>query len=83
VRDHPVQVAAKTGTLNFVSGLAGYITTRDGTDLAFAIFTADVEQRASIPREEREGPPGARAWNGRAKRIQQALIKRWDALYGG
>lgn len=83
VRDHPVEVAAKTGTLNFVSGLAGYITTRDGKDLAFAIFAADIDQRDGIPKEERERPPGARAWNGRAKRIQQALIKRWDAVYGG
>jgi serine-type D-Ala-D-Ala carboxypeptidase/endopeptidase (penicillin-binding protein 4) len=82
VQDHPIQVDAKTGTLNFVSGLAGYETTKDGTELVFAIFAADESERAKISREEREGPPGARTWNGKAKRVQQALIERWDALYG-
>jgi len=38
--DHPVKVVAKTGTLYFVSGLAGYVETPQGTDLTFAIFTA-------------------------------------------
>ncbi len=82
VNDHPVKVAAKTGTLNFVSALAGYMTASDGTDMAFAIFTANEEERDKIPREAREGPPGARAWNGRAKRVQQALIERWGVMYG-
>jgi len=35
----PAEVVAKTGTLNFVSTLAGYIRGRNGADLAFAIFT--------------------------------------------
>ncbi|MFD2740531.1 D-alanyl-D-alanine carboxypeptidase/D-alanyl-D-alanine-endopeptidase [Sulfitobacter aestuarii] len=80
--DHPIQIVAKTGTLNFVSGLAGYLTAEDGTDMVFAIFAADIEERNKIPREAREGPPGARAWNGRAKRVQYALLARWGALYG-
>lgn len=82
VPDHPIQVHAKTGTLNFVSGLAGYAETPDGTLLAFAIFAADEKVRAGISREEREGPPGARAWNSRAKRVQQALLERWSVIYG-
>ena len=35
--NHPIKVDAKTGTLNFVSGLGGYMTTADGKELAFAI----------------------------------------------
>jgi len=81
IRDHPVDVAAKTGTLNFVSGLGGYMTTRDGRDLAFAILAADEETRARISRANRESPQGARSWNTRAKIMQQKLIERWDALY--
>lgn len=80
-KDHPVAVDAKTGTLNFVSALAGYMTVRDGTELAFAIFAANEALRAEIPREERERPPGARTWNRRAKQVQQALIERWDVLF--
>lgn len=80
--NHPIKVAAKTGTLNFVSGLAGYMVAEDGKELAFAIFAADAKERAQISREERERPPGARGWNARAKRVQQELIERWSTLYG-
>ncbi|WP_050929584.1 D-alanyl-D-alanine carboxypeptidase/D-alanyl-D-alanine endopeptidase [Aestuariivita boseongensis] len=83
LRNHPVKVDAKTGTLNFVSGLGGYITTAKGKELAFAIFSADTDIRARIKKQDREVPQGARTWNGKAKRLQQALIMRWDQLYGG
>lgn len=79
---HPITVDAKTGTLNFVSSLAGYMTAKDGKEMAFAIFTANPEERAKIARADRERPPGARTWNRRAKRVQQALIERWGVLYG-
>lgn len=81
-RAHPLKVKAKTGTLNFVSALAGYLTATDGTEMAFAIFTADEPRRAKIPRAERERPRGARTWNGRSKRLQQKLLERWGVLYG-
>lgn len=79
--DHPVAVQAKTGTLNFVSGLAGYADLSDGSEVVFAIFCADVPRRAGLGREERENPAGASAWNRRAKSLQQALIERWDVMY--
>ncbi|MHA6325118.1 D-alanyl-D-alanine carboxypeptidase/D-alanyl-D-alanine endopeptidase [Roseivivax sp. CAU 1753] len=76
-----VEIRAKTGTLNFVSGLAGFQTLPDGTELAFAVFSADLGRRAEISREERERPPGGRSWNGKAKRLQQALLRRWSVVY--
>ncbi|WP_298859852.1 D-alanyl-D-alanine carboxypeptidase/D-alanyl-D-alanine-endopeptidase [uncultured Sulfitobacter sp.] len=82
IKDHPIKVDAKTGTLNFVSSLAGYLTGPDGTEMAFAIFAADEEIRATLSRAERERPPGGAAWNRRAKRMQQQLIERWGVLYG-
>ncbi|WP_299044208.1 D-alanyl-D-alanine carboxypeptidase/D-alanyl-D-alanine-endopeptidase [uncultured Tateyamaria sp.] len=82
IKNHPIEVHAKTGTLNFVSGLAGYMTARDGTELAFAIFAADEATRSRISRAERERPQGARSWNRRAKAMQQKLIERWGAVYG-
>jgi len=82
MQDHPLKVDAKTGTLNFVSSLAGYITATDGTEMAFAIFAADEGIRATLSRAERESPPGGSSWNGRAKRMQQQLIERWGVLYG-
>ncbi|MEI4231617.1 D-alanyl-D-alanine carboxypeptidase/D-alanyl-D-alanine endopeptidase [Roseovarius sp. D22-M7] len=82
-RDHPVEVRAKTGTLYFVSGLAGYVTTPQGADLTFAIFTSSDSLRARLDTARDERPPGARAWNGRAKKLQQALIERWSAVHDG
>ncbi|MEX0277694.1 MAG: D-alanyl-D-alanine carboxypeptidase/D-alanyl-D-alanine-endopeptidase [Ruegeria sp.] len=82
VKNHPVKVNAKTGTLNFVSGLGGYLTTTNGDELAFAIFTADVAHRATIPRALRERPEGARSWNRRSRKLQRALLERWGSLYG-
>ena len=76
-----VTVRAKTGTLNFVSGLAGYIAGNGERELAFAVFAADLPRRADIPRARRERPPGARAWNRRARNLQKALVERWERVY--
>ncbi|MBV2358778.1 D-alanyl-D-alanine carboxypeptidase/D-alanyl-D-alanine-endopeptidase [Thalassococcus sp. CAU 1522] len=81
VEGHPITVRAKTGTLNFVSGLAGFADLPDGREVVFAIFAADLEQRSRIAREDAERPPGAAAWNRRAKTLQQALIERWGVVH--
>ena len=78
----PVELRAKTGTLNFVSGLAGFIMPEDGRDLAFAIFSADMARRSAIPEADRERPRGARSWSGQARRLQWGLIDRWVELFG-
>lgn len=80
--EHPVSVNAKTGTLNFVSCLAGYLTGPDGTQMAFAIMSADPKRRAALARHEREAPPGGKNWTARARRMQQALIERWATVHG-
>jgi D-alanyl-D-alanine carboxypeptidase/D-alanyl-D-alanine-endopeptidase (penicillin-binding protein 4) len=81
IRDHPVGVVAKTGTLNFVSSLAGFVRTPGGRDLAFAIFCGDVDRRAALSEAERERPPGARSYNAAAKGLQQQLIERWALVH--
>ena len=82
IKGHPIKVHAKTGTLNFVSALAGYITAPDGTRLAFAMFMADEKRRAGVAKTDREAPQGSKSWNKGAKRLQQALVERWATLYG-
>ncbi|WP_240705235.1 D-alanyl-D-alanine carboxypeptidase/D-alanyl-D-alanine-endopeptidase [Pacificoceanicola onchidii] len=81
LKNHPVEVHAKTGTLNFVSGLGGFVDLPDGTELVFAIFAANMKQRAGLGKDDRERPPGGASWNRRAKTLQQALIERWSVLY--
>lgn len=83
ISGHPVRVEAKTGTLNFVSTLAGYVRAPGNTELAFAIFTGDVARRDAVPAAQRERPEGGAAWVKRSKRLQQQLIERWAAVYGG
>ncbi|MEI4484667.1 D-alanyl-D-alanine carboxypeptidase/D-alanyl-D-alanine-endopeptidase [Frigidibacter sp. MR17.14] len=81
MRNAPIRVDAKTGTLNFVSTLTGWMTAPNGKDLVFAIFTGDVARRDAIPEAQRERPPGGAEWVRRSKRLQQQLIERWAAVY--
>lgn len=69
-----VTVRAKTGTLNFVSSLAGYMQGATGGGYAFAIFAADPDARAQGKLTQDEQPPGARSWNTRARAMQQEIL---------
>ena len=64
-----------------MSGLAGYIQPTSGRELCFAIFAADVPRREALAMEDREAPDGGEAWNRRARRLHQQLIRRWVDLY--
>jgi D-alanyl-D-alanine carboxypeptidase/D-alanyl-D-alanine-endopeptidase (penicillin-binding protein 4) len=70
-------VQAKTGTLNFVSNLAGYLRAPDGRKLAFAIFASDLVAREHGKLEGGEQPTGARQWNRNARRLQHRLLRHW------
>ena len=80
LKDHPATVLAKTGTLNFVSCLAGYLRTAGGRDLTFAIFAADLDAREKGKLSEDEQPFGSISFNTNAKRLQQVLLQRWAVL---
>lgn len=76
-----IRVHAKSGTMNFVSNLSGYLGASGGRELAFAIFTADLPRRAAVPIWDREDPVGDSAWIKRARRLQGQLLRRWAAAY--
>ena len=80
VKDSPIKVVGKSGTLNFVSGLAGFIEPLSGRDLVFAIFSADAARREAVPLADREDPPGETAWVRRAHLLQARLIRRWSGM---
>lgn len=81
IKGHPIRVAAKTGTLNFVSGLAGYIQPPSGKELTFAIFSADTRRRDALSMAEREQPEGGAQWTRRARNMQHRLISHWASQY--
>ncbi|SEH83601.1 D-alanyl-D-alanine carboxypeptidase/D-alanyl-D-alanine-endopeptidase [Paracoccus alkenifer] len=70
-RDGAALVQAKTGTLNFVSCLAGYAAA-DGREIAFAALMADEPRLAAT--SGREWPEGSLAWVKRAKLLQRDLV---------
>lgn len=70
--DTPHRVVAKTGTLNFVSALAGYVTAPSGAEGVFAIFCSDPDRRAAAIGQE--APAGVPGWTRDAKQVQSALI---------
>mgnify|MGYP005992944715 CR=1 FL=1 len=82
IKTPDIGVHAKTGTLDFVATLAGYATAADGTRLTFAVFAADLPARTKAKAQGNEVPRGAKTFNSRAKRLQQALIRRWSVVYG-
>ncbi|WP_406870652.1 D-alanyl-D-alanine carboxypeptidase/D-alanyl-D-alanine-endopeptidase [Thioclava sp. 'Guangxiensis'] len=76
----PFRVDAKTGTLNFVSTLTGYMTAPNGRELVFSILTGDVDRRRRTQDEDR--PAGSVQWVKRSKILQSQLLMRWGAVYG-
>lgn len=81
IKNHPTRILAKTGTLNFVSGLAGYIQPASGKNLTFAIFSADTKRRDGLSVAQREQPEGGPQWTRRARDMQASLITRWAAQF--
>jgi D-alanyl-D-alanine carboxypeptidase/D-alanyl-D-alanine-endopeptidase (penicillin-binding protein 4) len=77
--DTAFAVFAKTGTMNFVSGLAGYLPTRQGRTRAFAIFVNDKPLRRAYDADPSRGAWGRRAgrWRARAKEMEAALVRLW------
>jgi D-alanyl-D-alanine carboxypeptidase/D-alanyl-D-alanine-endopeptidase (penicillin-binding protein 4) len=76
------EIVAKTGTLNFVSTLAGYVQAPSGRTLAFSVFCADLDQRDRLTRRADGAPAGRADLQRRAKRLQQVLLRRWGAMFG-
>ena len=80
LNDPPAEILAKTGTLYFVSCLSGYLRGRSGQDLAFTILTANLDRREALAGSLDERPPGAAAWTGRSRWMQQRLLQHWSVV---
>ncbi|MGF6231643.1 D-alanyl-D-alanine carboxypeptidase/D-alanyl-D-alanine-endopeptidase (penicillin-binding protein 4) [Inquilinus ginsengisoli] len=79
------RLRAKTGTMGYVRGLAGYLSANSGRQLGFAIFIVDEPQRAAAdaatdPLVLAVSQP-ARRWLGRARATERELLRQWAAAY--
>ncbi len=71
------RVAAKTGTIDFGRGLAGYIEGPSGRRLAFAYFANDLDRRVAGRSQQ-----AARAWRNRATALERDLLRSWAVRFG-
>ncbi|MFB2531198.1 D-alanyl-D-alanine carboxypeptidase/D-alanyl-D-alanine-endopeptidase [Paracoccus sp. p3-h83] len=72
-----VTVRAKTGTLNFVSNLVGFLTPQGRAPMVFVILTADMDRRAAVMGSPLDLPAGVEAWTRRSKALQDELLRIW------
>ena len=76
---------AKTGTMAYVRGLAGYLDAASGRRLIFVVFVNDPVERAAMDASAAVSspipPPGSRRWLGRARGLEQALLQDWAQRY--
>ena len=74
-----VEVRAKTGTLNFTRGLAGYLDGQGGKRLAFAYFASNLKARAAA--KSGDAPRGASGWRRRAINLEADLLRHWSRVH--
>lgn len=74
---------AKTGTLHYAKGLAGYLQAASGRRLLFALYIADAEARARYDalgptaRDHPEEQRRAGDWIDKAEAAEEALVLSW------
>lgn len=75
------EVLGKSGTMDYASALAGFFPSRDGRQLAFAVFVFDPTRRAAFDasRDVRvlAPTPEALAWTKRARKLEADLLAGW------
>lgn len=71
-----VEIRAKTGTMDKIRGLAGYIRAANGRRMAFAIFANDLGNRGQARRGIDRG------WMNRARNFERSLIRIWLERHG-
>jgi D-alanyl-D-alanine carboxypeptidase/D-alanyl-D-alanine-endopeptidase (penicillin-binding protein 4) len=83
--DGRTTVRAKSGTMNYADGLAGYLTAESSRQLGFVILLTDFSRRAVLDAafdiRFASASPGAQKWTKRAKRFERRLVKSWRQRY--
>jgi serine-type D-Ala-D-Ala carboxypeptidase/endopeptidase (penicillin-binding protein 4) len=78
--DEALRIWAKTGSVNYGSALSGYVFPDSGEAAVFVTMVSDVGARARYDLALRPSPAAqsaARAWNARARALQDELVEGW------
>lgn len=79
------RVWGKTGSLDYVNNIAGFINTKSGKTLYYAIFTNDFEKRKALEGDNNQYlntlRSGARSWNNKTDQVLDTLLEEWIAKY--
>ncbi len=68
-------IRAKTGTLNFVSALAGYVIEGANAPFAFTVMSQDLNRRSAAQANNLNvAPKGSKLWNVRSRRMQHQIL---------
>lgn len=87
VRNDPEHIAvrAKSGTMNYADGLAGFLTTKQGRHLGFVVLITNFPQR--LAQDETQdvrataAEPEGNGWTRRAKILEKNLVRSWIERY--
>ena len=75
-----LRIWAKTGSLNYVTTLGGYMLTPSHGPTAFVIMISDEQARAAYdaqPRRTRDSEKKARAWKDDAEKAMNRIVLHW------
>jgi len=78
--DHALRIWAKTGSINYVTALGGYLMSSSHGPAAFVIMISDEKARAGYDAQSRRTraiEKKARAWKDQAERAMNGIIERW------
>lgn len=83
--DLAYRVWAKSGTMRYIKGLAGYLDTTSGKRLIFSIFVFDPARRYQLENDPERFSPHARrhssTWRNNVEQFEEGLIERWISAY--
>jgi len=78
-------VRAKSGTMNYADGLAGYLTATSGRQLGFVILMTDFAKRIDMDETQdvriEAGNSSSRSWMKGAKGLERGLVASWMRRY--
>lgn len=78
--DQAFRIWAKTGSINYVTTLGGYLLSSSHSPAAFVIMISDEKARAAYdaqPRRTSDGEKKAHAWQRDAEDVIDHIVERW------